>query len=145
MLICWWKFSDVSEVEQHVPPHLLVAHTWATDYSASGLWVGLCSRVLDGAAHAHLLIQPTEQCRAVSLPQPSQTSWLTATVMSFDSEPSGVSPPVAGVLIAVISSFINGSTFVLQKKGILRSRDRGSLSQRGKTSQRDINTEAIKP
>ncbi|KAG7228719.1 hypothetical protein INR49_008497 [Caranx melampygus] len=45
--------------------------------------------------------------------------------MAFDSEPSGVSPPVAGVLIAVISSFINGSTFVLQKKGILRSRDRG--------------------
>uniref|UniRef100_M4ANV8 NIPA magnesium transporter 1 n=1 Tax=Xiphophorus maculatus TaxID=8083 RepID=M4ANV8_XIPMA len=30
-----------------------------------------------------------------------------------------------GIAIAVISSFINGSTFVLQKKGILRSRDKG--------------------
>ncbi|XP_034736717.1 magnesium transporter NIPA1 [Etheostoma cragini] len=40
-------------------------------------------------------------------------------------EPSSVSLPVSGVVIAVVSSFINGSTFVLQKKGILRSRDRG--------------------
>ncbi|XP_041791866.1 magnesium transporter NIPA1 [Chelmon rostratus] len=45
--------------------------------------------------------------------------------MATDSELSGVSLPVAGIVIAVISSFINGSTFVLQKKGILRSRDRG--------------------
>ncbi|XP_061680010.1 magnesium transporter NIPA1 isoform X3 [Syngnathoides biaculeatus] len=33
--------------------------------------------------------------------------------------------PAVGIAIAVISSFINGSTFVLQKKGILRSRQRG--------------------
>nr|XP_046246784.1 magnesium transporter NIPA1 isoform X1 [Scatophagus argus] len=46
--------------------------------------------------------------------------------MTVDSEPSGVSLPVAGIVTAVVSSFINGSTFVLQKKGILRSRDRGS-------------------
>ncbi|XP_049443743.1 magnesium transporter NIPA1 [Epinephelus fuscoguttatus] len=45
--------------------------------------------------------------------------------MAADSEPSSVSLPVLGILIAVVSSFINGSTFVLQKKGILRSRDRG--------------------
>ncbi|KAL7396102.1 hypothetical protein ABVT39_000353 [Epinephelus coioides] len=45
--------------------------------------------------------------------------------MAADSEPSSVSLPVFGILIAVVSSFINGSTFVLQKKGILRSRDRG--------------------
>lgn len=31
----------------------------------------------------------------------------------------------SGVAIAVVSSFINGSTFVLQKKGILRARKRG--------------------
>ncbi|XP_071198352.1 magnesium transporter NIPA1 [Salvelinus alpinus] len=42
------------------------------------------------------------------------------------SEIRETSPPIAaGVWIAVISSFINGSTFVLQKKGILRSRKRG--------------------
>ncbi|XP_010897781.2 magnesium transporter NIPA1 isoform X2 [Esox lucius] len=34
-------------------------------------------------------------------------------------------PVAAGIWIAVISSFINGSTFVLQKKGILRARKRG--------------------
>ncbi|XP_026160911.1 magnesium transporter NIPA1 isoform X1 [Mastacembelus armatus] len=45
--------------------------------------------------------------------------------MAFESASSGISFPVAGIAIAVISSFINGSTFVLQKKGILRSRDRG--------------------
>ncbi|CAK6956208.1 magnesium transporter NIPA1 [Scomber scombrus] len=45
--------------------------------------------------------------------------------MALDSDISAVSLPVAGIAIAVISSFINGSTFVLQKKGILRSRDRG--------------------
>ncbi|KAM8890315.1 magnesium transporter NIPA2-like isoform 2-T2 [Synchiropus picturatus] len=33
--------------------------------------------------------------------------------------------PVGGIAIAVTSSFVNGSTFVLQKKGMLRSRDRG--------------------
>lgn len=38
---------------------------------------------------------------------------------------AGASPSVAGIAIAVVSSFINGSTFVLQKKGILRSRARG--------------------
>lgn len=37
----------------------------------------------------------------------------------------GASLSVAGIAIAVVSSFINGSTFVLQKKGILRSRARG--------------------
>uniref|UniRef100_A0AAY5F156 NIPA magnesium transporter 1 n=1 Tax=Electrophorus electricus TaxID=8005 RepID=A0AAY5F156_ELEEL len=31
------------------------------------------------------------------------------------------SMPVVGVVIAIVSSFINGSTFVLQKKGILRT------------------------
>ncbi|XP_014005355.1 magnesium transporter NIPA1 [Salmo salar] len=42
------------------------------------------------------------------------------------SEIRETSPPIAaGIWIAVISSFINGSTFVLQKKGILRSRKRG--------------------
>ncbi|XP_068449212.1 magnesium transporter NIPA1 [Clinocottus analis] len=45
--------------------------------------------------------------------------------MAAGSEPSSGSFPVSGVAIAVVSSFINGSTFVLQKKGILRSRDRG--------------------
>ncbi|XP_041913096.1 magnesium transporter NIPA1 [Alosa pseudoharengus] len=35
------------------------------------------------------------------------------------------STPVFGIGIAVLSSFINGSTFVLQKKGILRARERG--------------------
>uniref|UniRef100_UPI0037E83AAB magnesium transporter NIPA1 n=1 Tax=Semicossyphus pulcher TaxID=241346 RepID=UPI0037E83AAB len=45
--------------------------------------------------------------------------------MTTDSEPSGGSLPLAGIVIAVVSSFINGSTFVLQKKGILRSRERG--------------------
>lgn len=32
-----------------------------------------------------------------------------------------------GIIITVISSFINGSTFVLQKKGILRARNRGRM------------------
>ncbi|XP_034387614.1 magnesium transporter NIPA1 [Cyclopterus lumpus] len=45
--------------------------------------------------------------------------------MAAEAEPSRGSFPVSGVAIAVVSSFINGSTFVLQKKGILRSRDRG--------------------
>lgn len=45
--------------------------------------------------------------------------------MIIESEPIGGSFPVVGIVIAVVSSFINGSTFVLQKKGILRSRDRG--------------------
>ncbi|XP_056270011.1 magnesium transporter NIPA1 [Pseudoliparis swirei] len=45
--------------------------------------------------------------------------------MAAESEPGGGSFPVCGVAIAVVSSFINGSTFVLQKKGILRARDRG--------------------
>ncbi|XP_014876648.1 magnesium transporter NIPA1 isoform X2 [Poecilia latipinna] len=38
---------------------------------------------------------------------------------------SGLTGTPLGIAIAVISSFINGSTFVLQKKGILRSRDKG--------------------
>lgn len=38
---------------------------------------------------------------------------------------SGLSGAPLGIAIAVISSFINGSTFVLQKKGILRSRNKG--------------------
>lgn len=45
--------------------------------------------------------------------------------MKSVTEQSTVQFPVVGVVIAVVSSFINGSTFVLQKKGILRSRDRG--------------------
>ncbi|XP_026200221.1 magnesium transporter NIPA1 [Anabas testudineus] len=45
--------------------------------------------------------------------------------MAFDSGPSAAALPLSGIAIAVTSSFINGSTFVLQKKGILRSRDRG--------------------
>lgn len=36
-----------------------------------------------------------------------------------------ISREYTGIVIAVISSFINGSTFVLQKKGILRSREKG--------------------
>ncbi|CAG01385.1 unnamed protein product [Tetraodon nigroviridis] len=39
--------------------------------------------------------------------------------------PGGVPLPLTGILIAVAASFINGSTFVLQRKGILRSRERG--------------------
>lgn len=42
-----------------------------------------------------------------------------------DSEQNAVSMPVVGIIIAIVSSFINGSTFVLQKKGILRSREKG--------------------
>ncbi|XP_017278886.1 magnesium transporter NIPA1 isoform X2 [Kryptolebias marmoratus] len=42
--------------------------------------------------------------------------------MADDMGLTGVS---LGIVITVISSFINGSTFVLHKKGILRSRDRG--------------------
>ncbi|XP_069560204.1 magnesium transporter NIPA1 [Brachyistius frenatus] len=45
--------------------------------------------------------------------------------MAIDSALRGASSENAGIAIAVISSFINGSTFVLQKKGILRSRARG--------------------
>lgn len=37
----------------------------------------------------------------------------------------GVPLPLTGIMIAVAASFINGSTFVLQRKGILRSRERG--------------------
>ncbi|XP_061593039.1 magnesium transporter NIPA1 [Cololabis saira] len=46
--------------------------------------------------------------------------------MSDEPGPAGASSQCAGIVIAVLSSFINGSTFVLQKKGILRSRDKGS-------------------
>lgn len=42
-----------------------------------------------------------------------------------DPEKSDVSVPAVGITIAIVSSFINGSTFVLQKKGILRSREKG--------------------
>ncbi|XP_047442190.1 magnesium transporter NIPA1 [Mugil cephalus] len=45
--------------------------------------------------------------------------------MAIDAELRDVSSKNVGIIIAVISSFINGSTFVLQKKGILRSRKRG--------------------
>ncbi|XP_023122835.1 magnesium transporter NIPA1 [Amphiprion ocellaris] len=45
--------------------------------------------------------------------------------MAGHTEVPGVSSQNIGIVIAVISSFINGSTFVLQKKGILRSRHRG--------------------
>lgn len=37
----------------------------------------------------------------------------------------GVPLPLTGIMIAVAASFINGSTFVLQRKGILRSREKG--------------------
>uniref|UniRef100_A0A1A8QRX8 Non imprinted in Prader-Willi/Angelman syndrome 1 n=1 Tax=Nothobranchius rachovii TaxID=451742 RepID=A0A1A8QRX8_9TELE len=43
-------------------------------------------------------------------------------IMADDPELPGV---LSGIVIAVTSSFINGSTFVLQKKGIIRSRERG--------------------
>lgn len=36
-----------------------------------------------------------------------------------------MSQPIVGVAIAIVSSFINGSTLVLQKKGIVRSREVG--------------------
>lgn len=45
--------------------------------------------------------------------------------MADDSRILFVSNEYTAIVIAVISSFINGSTFVLQKKGILRSRDKG--------------------
>lgn len=38
--------------------------------------------------------------------------------------------PVFGVGIAVLSSFVNGSTFVLQKKGILRARKSGTSNKK---------------
>lgn len=47
--------------------------------------------------------------------------------MAFERDTSGVSEPILGIVIAITSSFINGSTFVLQKKGILRARNRGRL------------------
>ncbi|KAK5604275.1 hypothetical protein CRENBAI_020152 [Crenichthys baileyi] len=50
------------------------------------------------------------------------TSASQSTVMADD---SGVCGVPLGIAIAAISSFINGSTFVLQKKGILRSRNKG--------------------
>ncbi|KAK7888763.1 hypothetical protein WMY93_024323 [Mugilogobius chulae] len=43
-----------------------------------------------------------------------------------NSEINGASLPILGIIITVISSFINGSTFVLQKKGILRAREKGA-------------------
>ncbi|XP_061894683.1 magnesium transporter NIPA1 [Entelurus aequoreus] len=45
--------------------------------------------------------------------------------MFLDLDASGFAKPNVGVVIAVISSLINGSTFVLQRKGILLSRERG--------------------
>lgn len=36
-----------------------------------------------------------------------------------------MSQPIVGISIAIVSSFINGSTLVLQKKGIVRSREGG--------------------
>ena len=42
--------------------------------------------------------------------------------MAFESD---IPLPVAGIMIAVISSLINGSTFVLQKKGMLRAEAKG--------------------
>ncbi|KAJ8407263.1 hypothetical protein AAFF_G00278370 [Aldrovandia affinis] len=45
--------------------------------------------------------------------------------MSSESIETSSQSIVAGVAIAVVSSFINGSTFVLQKKGILRAQKRG--------------------
>ncbi|KAJ3598831.1 hypothetical protein NHX12_032795 [Muraenolepis orangiensis] len=41
-------------------------------------------------------------------------------------ESSDIPMPVAGMIIAVVSSLINGSTFVLQKKGMLRAQAKGS-------------------
>uniref|UniRef100_A0A3P9I1R5 NIPA magnesium transporter 1 n=1 Tax=Oryzias latipes TaxID=8090 RepID=A0A3P9I1R5_ORYLA len=45
--------------------------------------------------------------------------------MADGSEFPVASSEIAGIVIAVLSSFVNGCTFVLQKKGILRSRDKG--------------------
>ncbi|XP_054645653.1 magnesium transporter NIPA1 [Dunckerocampus dactyliophorus] len=45
--------------------------------------------------------------------------------MFLDLDASNASKPTLGIAVAVISSFINGSTFVLQRKGILLSRERG--------------------
>lgn len=78
--------------------------------------------------------------RTVSLPSPEakKLDWrlsvilqhrTTSAAMAANSDPGGAALPVAGIAIAVVSSFINGSTFVLQKKGILRSRDRGRQKQ----------------
>lgn len=52
-----------------------------------------------------------------------------AAVMASDSGLPAVSSQNLGITIAIISSFINGSTFVLQKKGILRSRHRGKAQK----------------
>lgn len=52
------------------------------------------------------------------------------TVMASDSETRASPPLAAGILIVIISSLINGSTFVLHKKGIIRSHERGRLKQR---------------
>lgn len=45
--------------------------------------------------------------------------------MADGSELPVPSSEITGIFIAVLSSFVNGCTFVLQKKGILRSRDKG--------------------
>ncbi|XP_028300675.1 magnesium transporter NIPA1 [Gouania willdenowi] len=45
--------------------------------------------------------------------------------MEMDPELEARASLTAGIVTAVVSSFINGLTFVLQKKGILRSRHRG--------------------
>ncbi|XP_036401878.1 magnesium transporter NIPA1 [Megalops cyprinoides] len=45
--------------------------------------------------------------------------------MTLESVQTPSQSVVVGVTVAVVSSFINGSTFVLQKKGILRARKRG--------------------
>ncbi|KPP78845.1 magnesium transporter NIPA1-like [Scleropages formosus] len=50
--------------------------------------------------------------------------------MSLEAVP-GSSSVALGVGVAVVSSFINGSTFVLQKKGILRARQRVVVGQVG--------------
>ncbi|XP_020558314.1 magnesium transporter NIPA1 isoform X2 [Oryzias latipes] len=52
-------------------------------------------------------------------------------LMADGSELPVASSETAGIVIAVLSSFVNGCTFVLQKKGILRSREKVIIGQIG--------------
>lgn len=47
----------------------------------------------------------------------------------MDTEPE---LPLLGLSVALFSSLLNGSTFVLQKKGILRARTRGKGEREGR-------------
>lgn len=55
-------------------------------------------------------------------------------LMADGSELPVASSETAGIVIAVLSSFVNGCTFVLQKKGILRSREKGKEDARDRMS-----------